>query len=88
MDSRLVISETQVQTQNFISKVYLWMCAGLGITGLITNYVGHNEALIGSLITNRLFFFALIICQLGLVIGLTAGINRMTAGAATLAFLF
>jgi len=88
MDSRITLTDSQTQSQSFMAKVYMWMCAGLGITGLIAYYVGNNEALVGNLISNRLLFFALIICQLGLVLGLTAGIQRMTLAAATLAFLF
>ncbi len=87
MDSRTVLTESQAQ-QSFISKVYMWMCAGLAITGFMATYVGNNEALVGNLVSNRLLFFALILCQLGLVIGLSAGINRMTVAAATLAFMF
>jgi FtsH-binding integral membrane protein len=88
MDSRLILNETNAPTQSFISKVYMWMCVGLGITGALAAYVSTNQAIMLSLLSNRLFFYAIIICQFGLVIGLTAGINRMTVGAATLAFLF
>lgn len=87
MESPITLTQTEVQTRSFISKVYMWMSAGLAITGWLAAYVGSNESLVGYLVSNKILFYGLIIGELALVIGLSAGINRMTAGAAMMAFL-
>lgn len=71
----------------YMSKVYLWMTAGILLTGYVAWYVGTNPDLAYGLIQNRILFYTLIFLQFGLVIWLTAGINRMNSMVATISFL-
>jgi len=68
-------------------KVYLWMALALVITGLTAYFVATNETLITMLVTNQILFWGLAIAELGLVIGLTAAINKLSLTTATLMFV-
>lgn len=68
-------------------KVYLWMAMALVITGLTAYFVASNETLITMLVTNQILFWGLAIAEIGLVIGLTAAINKLSLTTATLMFV-
>lgn len=68
-------------------KVYLWMTMALAITGITAYYVAHNETLLMAIFTNQILFWGLIIAEFGLVIGLSAAINRLSLTTATLMFV-
>lgn len=68
-------------------KVYLWMTLALVITGLTAYYVAHSETLMTAIVTNPLLFWGLAIAEIGLVIGLTAAINKLSLTTATLMFV-
>jgi FtsH-binding integral membrane protein len=63
------------------------MAAGLALTGLVAWYTAGSEPLLKAIVLNRAVFFGLIIGELALVWVLSARIGRMTAQAATTAFL-
>lgn len=74
---------------SFLSKVYGWMFAGLLITALTAFAVASSTALIEALILNRLVFWVLIFAQFGLVIFLSARVEKMaTVTAAGLFILY
>ncbi len=69
----------------FLAKVFNWMAMGLGLTGIVaffTAETGLAMAIVGSPI-----FFVLIIAELGLVFFLSARIERIQAGTATMLFV-
>lgn len=68
-------------------KVYLWMTMALVITGITAYYVAHNESLWMTIVSNQILFWGLIIAELGLVIGLSAAINKLSLTTATLMFV-
>ena len=68
-------------------KVYLWMTMALVITGFTAYYVATSETLLTLLLTNQIVFWVLVIGELGLVIGLSAAINRLLLTTATLMFV-
>ncbi|MGQ9922269.1 MAG: Bax inhibitor-1/YccA family protein [Desulfobacca sp.] len=70
----------------FLRRVYNWMGLGLALTGLVAYYTASNPALLGLVVGNQLIFFALIIGQLGLVVALSAAINRLSPATATALF--
>ncbi len=81
------------QQATFISKVYMWMSLALAVTGFTAYFCAHSPALINLMIDTTtgkptFLFYALIIGELALVFGLSAAINKMTAGLATAVFLF
>lgn len=79
-------SRDQVISQ-FMSKVYLWMTAGITLTGVISMYIGNNEELLMTVLTNQILFWGLIIAQFALVIALGAGLRKMSAALAIGMFL-
>lgn len=71
----------------FFQKVYTWMCAGLVISGVTAYMVSTNQAWANFFLGNQLVFIATILIELGLVIWLSAGINKMSAQTAIVSFL-
>ena len=78
---------TSAATATFLPKVYGWMTAGLALTALAAVFTLTSEGLLQLIFGNRLVFYGLIIGELGLVIALSAAINRISSLAATLMFL-
>ncbi len=68
-------------------KVYLWMTFALIISGLAAWMVASNEAWMQAIYSNSVLFYGLLFLELGLVIGISAGINRLSPVAATLLFI-
>ena len=71
----------------FLASVYLWMAAGLALTAVVSLFTVSTPALLQAVFGNQIVFFALMIAELGLVIGVSAAINRISAGTATMLFL-
>lgn len=71
----------------FMTRVYQWMTIGILLTAGISTYIGSNEQLAMSIASNKVLFWGVIIAQLGVVIGLSALINRMSAAMALGLFL-
>jgi len=86
-NSTIAIPEQQLRQQAFVSRVYGWMAGGLALTALVATYIASSPALIETVFTNRLVFFALIGVELILVFGLSAAINRISPAMALGGFL-
>jgi uncharacterized protein len=71
----------------FLRAVYGWMCAGLAITAATAWFVAGTPALINAIIANRAFFWILALAQLGIVIGLSARVDKLSASAASGLFI-
>ncbi len=67
-------------------KVYLWMSLALVVSGLAAYYVAGSPRLLAAIYGNPIVFWALIIAEFGLVIGLTAAINRLSFPVAACMF--
>jgi FtsH-binding integral membrane protein len=72
----------------YMSKVYLWMTMGILLTGGVAYYVSQDQNLMYTIATNRILFYGLMIVEIGLVLWLSAGINKMNSVMATGMFLF
>jgi hypothetical protein len=85
-DSGAVFAASSVRTAErvsaFLTKVYGWMCIGLGITAVVAFVVAGSPALVRMLVGNQLIFFALVLAELGLVFYLSARVQRLEPGAA------
>ncbi|MFP4180539.1 MAG: Bax inhibitor-1/YccA family protein [Spirochaetaceae bacterium] len=81
-----VLGIPAVRERNILRNVYMWMTAGLGITGIIAFGISSNTQLVMSLARTPMLFLILIFAELGLVIYLSARIHKMSPGAATMAF--
>ncbi|MFN2512528.1 MAG: Bax inhibitor-1/YccA family protein [Pyrinomonadaceae bacterium] len=71
----------------FLSRVYGWMFAGLLVTAVTAFTVAASPALIEALILNRLVFWGLIIGQFGLVIYLSARVEKVAPTTAAGLFI-
>jgi FtsH-binding integral membrane protein len=71
---------------SFFRSVYGWMTVGLGLTAIVALYTVTTPTLMQMIFGNKLVFYGLVIGQVGLVIALSAAINRLSATAATLMF--
>ena len=83
----LVGSRSLAISNTFFQKVFLWMTAGLAVTALASYLMLSSQSALQVLFGNRLVFYGLIFAELGLVIALSAAINRISAATATLMFL-
>jgi uncharacterized protein len=70
----------------FLRRVYGWMFAGLALTGIVAAGMASNPALVAGFAQNRMFFFGLMIAELGLVVYLSARVLKMSPAAAIASF--
>jgi uncharacterized protein len=88
MDNRFATqADLRLAQSNFITKVYAWMSMALVISALAAVYVASSPALQNIILGNRLVFYILIFGELGLVMFISAGLQRMSAMTATLLFV-
>lgn len=80
------VKRPQALQRTLMQYVFLWMAAGLGITGLTSLLLFKNESLIYSLMSSKLLFYGLIIAEIVVVVYLSARISRMSFGMATALF--
>ena len=71
----------------FLRTVYGWMCAGLGITALVAYSIASTPGLVQALVMNHLVFLGLFVGQIALVFYLSARVERIAPGTATLLFV-
>jgi len=81
------LSIEQIEERTFIGKVYRWMGIGLFLTAISAYFVASSETLVYALASNSILFYGLLIGEVGLVIYLSARIQKMSAEAATAAFI-
>jgi FtsH-binding integral membrane protein len=85
-DSRAVYAPSAERTAErvsaFLTKVYGWMCIGLGITAAVAYFASSSAMLIGALTSNRLVFFGLVVIELGLVFFLSARVQSLEPSTA------
>ena len=68
-------------------KVYVWMTLALVITGATAYGVATSPGLLTAIATNQLLFWGLIIAEFGLVVAISAAINKLSLTTATLLFV-
>src|SRR5512135_977415 len=73
--------------RRFMASVYRWMTMGLLVTAGVAFYVASTPAAIQLVLGNRMVFWGLVIAQFGLVIALSAAVNKLSAGAAGALFI-
>ena len=76
-----------VRVTAFLSKVYGWMFLGLLLTAGTAVTVASSPALIDTLILNRGLFWIMVLAQLGLVLYLSARVEKMAPATAAILFL-
>ncbi|WP_027716876.1 Bax inhibitor-1/YccA family protein [Desulfuromonas sp. TF] len=81
-------AEQVIIAQNtLLRQVYAWMGLGLLLTAAMSVVTLSSPALLELVFGNRLVFYGLILGELGLVIAVSAAINRLSAATATALFL-
>lgn len=71
----------------FMRGVYTWMCAGLGVTTVAAFYTASSQAMLQFIFGNTFVLIGLVIAQLGIVVGLSGAVKRLSPGAATGLFM-
>jgi len=73
--------------RRFMAAVYRWMTLGLLVTAGVAFFVASSPAALQVVFGNRMVFWGLIIAQFGIVIALSAAVNKLSAAAAGALFL-
>ena len=81
------VSQSVSTTNTFFQKVYLWMMVGLAMTALASAFMLSSQTAQQLIFGNKIVFNGLRIAELGMVIAISAAINRMSAATATLLFV-
>jgi FtsH-binding integral membrane protein len=83
----LVRADAQLRQRSILGQVYAWMCAGLLVTSAVAAYTASSPAALNLIYGNPFTIWILFIAQIGLVIGLSAAIERISPGAAVALFV-
>jgi len=71
----------------FLRGVYGWMGCGLAVTALTGWLIASSPAAVQLVASNRVLLWGLLIAQLGIVVALSARVERMAASTASLLFI-
>jgi FtsH-binding integral membrane protein len=71
----------------FLRGVYQWMAGGLALTAITAYLVASSPTLVQAIFGNPILFWGLIIAEFGLVMGISGGISKLSASAASGLFL-
>lgn len=77
----------EITTNVMMRKVYAWMFGALAVTGLIAYYASHSDVFMDWFCSTAWAPIVMIFAELGLVLGLTSAINKLSPVVATLMFL-
>ena len=81
-----MLSNVKSRERSILKNVYLWMTAGLALTGVVSYTVASSPALMRIFLGSATSLMLLIIAQFALVIYLSARIQKMSAMSAVAAF--
>ncbi|MDD2296947.1 MAG: Bax inhibitor-1/YccA family protein [Sphaerochaetaceae bacterium] len=82
-----MLSQVKNRERSILKNVYLWMTAGLALTGVISYLVATNETLMRIFLGSWVSLIFVIIAQFALVFYLTARLEKMSSTAAMAAFM-
>ena len=74
-------------TQSFLTRVFGWMVVGLLVTAASAAVIGASDGMLAAVTSNPILLIVLFVGQLGLVVAISAGVNRLSTGAAGALFL-
>ena len=77
--------EGAVDLQSIMRQVYTWMVMGMLITTAVAYFTASTSLI--NLATNPIIMIIAVLAEFGLVLGISAGINRLSSGVATLLFM-
>ncbi|MCE5334383.1 MAG: Bax inhibitor-1/YccA family protein [Desulfobacteraceae bacterium] len=76
---------TLVQSE-FVRRVYNWMALGLAVTAITALFTVSSPALLQFVFGSPMTLIVLIVAELGLVVALSAAINKLSSSTALLMF--
>jgi FtsH-binding integral membrane protein len=85
MDYESRVGTSTIST--FFNAVYAWMASGLALTALVAWWTSQQGWLMERLFTSPGLLIVLFLAEIGLVIAISAAVNRISAGVATALFL-
>lgn len=71
----------------FLRKVYGWMFVGLAITAAVAFTVASSPKLVRAIFGNPILFIVLMVAEIGLVVALSARVDRMAPTTAAVLFV-
>ncbi len=77
--------ESSLDLQSIMRQVYVWMGLGMLLTAAVA-YVTVTNTVLTNLAANPLVLFLAVIAEFGVVLGISLGFNRLSAGTATMLF--
>ncbi len=86
-DKQTVLNNVVARERSIVKNVYLWMTAGLGVTGVVAFFLASNPSLMRTLVGNGMGLLLVIIGEFALVIYLTSRLEKMSQSSAIGAFL-
>ena len=85
-DKMIARPQVAASEANFISKVFLWMALGLGLSAAGAFWLLAQPGLMKAIFSNTILLFGILIAEIGLVVWLSAGVARMSTALATAVF--
>jgi FtsH-binding integral membrane protein len=75
------------ETNALMRSVYAWMMIGLLVSGLTAYMVSHSQMLLSIIYGNPYMIWILLLIELGLVVAISAAINKISVDTARILFL-
>lgn len=75
-----------LSVNSVMRRVYLKMTLGLVVSALVALFTASTPELLSLIFSGRASFLVLILAEIGLVIGITSGLNKLSTPMATLLF--
>lgn len=82
-----MLSQVKNRERSILKNVYLWMTAGLAMTAVVSYAVATNDTLLRMFLGSSVSFLFIIFAQFGLVIYLSARLQKMASTSAIAAFM-
>jgi FtsH-binding integral membrane protein len=80
------IAVPEVELQSFLRRVFGWMFLGLAVTGGAAAAIGSSDSLLTDITENPIILIVLFVVQIGLVLAISAAIDRISATVALVLF--
>jgi len=80
-------ADAQLRQRSILGQVYAWMTAGLLVTSAVASYAASAPSVLNVLYGNPFTIWVLFIAQIGLVIGLSAALDRLAPAVAAALFI-
>lgn len=80
------VHELEAKVSATMKRVYVKMFLALLVTAFVAMFCAQSEGVIGFLAANRWAMWVLVFAELGIVIGVSGGINKLSTGTATMLF--